>query len=206
MFHAGQEPFNMAELNSEMPCGYDEDFVSPTDEDLQCAICYLALREPVLTRCGHRFCKDCLERHMARYAVRNYHFVTWLCRMPWLPKNLITQKSEGAKKALRSKVFIFVSGVNMAIRTSEYESCSFETELHAILPIRSPLNRPCRSTSLLPLRTSSALSIAWRDLSNHTIISTIQLRPPEREKIKYNIELKISMKILFHYPPTFPFL
>ena len=76
MFHAGQEPFKMAEVSSEMPCGYDEDFVSPTDEDLQCAICYLALREPVLTRCGHRFCKDCLERHMARYAVRNYHFVT----------------------------------------------------------------------------------------------------------------------------------
>ena len=76
LFHARQEPFKMAEVSSEMPCGYDEDFVNPTDEDLQCAICYLALREPVLTRCGHRFCKECLERHMARYAVGNYHFVT----------------------------------------------------------------------------------------------------------------------------------
>ena len=27
--------------SSEMPFGYDEDFVSPIDEDLQCSICYL---------------------------------------------------------------------------------------------------------------------------------------------------------------------
>ena len=57
----------MAGGNSEIPCGYDEDFVSPIDEDLQCSICYLALREPILTRCGHRFCRACLERHMARF-------------------------------------------------------------------------------------------------------------------------------------------
>ncbi|CAH3185316.1 unnamed protein product [Porites lobata] len=52
--------------SSEMPCGYDEDFVSPIDEDLQCSICYLPLREPVLSRCGHRFCRECLDRHIAR--------------------------------------------------------------------------------------------------------------------------------------------
>ncbi|CAH3182190.1 unnamed protein product [Porites evermanni] len=52
-----------------MSFGYDEDFVSLIDEDLQCSICYLALREPVLTRCGHRFCRQCLDRHMARTPV-----------------------------------------------------------------------------------------------------------------------------------------
>ena len=55
------------DLSSEMSFGYDEDFVSPIDEDLQCSICYLALRELVLTRCGHRFCRQCLDQHMARF-------------------------------------------------------------------------------------------------------------------------------------------
>ena len=49
-----------------LPCGYEEDFTSPVDDDLQCLICQLPLREPVLTRCGHRFCRQCLEKHMAR--------------------------------------------------------------------------------------------------------------------------------------------
>ena len=75
------KPRTMAEGKSEMPCGYDEDFVNPIDEDLQCSICYVALREPVLTRCGHRFCKECLERHMARYVehiILLSHFTAWL--------------------------------------------------------------------------------------------------------------------------------
>ena len=62
------------DLSSEMSFGYDENFVSPIDEDLQCSICYLlALREPVLTRCGHRFCRQCLDRHMARF-VSSFYF------------------------------------------------------------------------------------------------------------------------------------
>ena len=61
------------DLSSEMSFGYDEDFVSLIDEDLQCSICYLALREPVLTRCGHRFCRQCLDRHMARF-VSSFYF------------------------------------------------------------------------------------------------------------------------------------
>ena len=75
------KPRTVAEGNSEMPCGYDEDFVNPIDEDLQCSICYVALREPVLTRCGHRFCKECLERHVVRYVehiILLPHFAAWL--------------------------------------------------------------------------------------------------------------------------------
>ena len=38
-------------------------------------------------------------------------------------------------------------------------------------------------------------------------MSRIQLRTPEEKAKKpCSIDLKISMKILFHYPPTFPFL
>ena len=59
--------FKMQETeNIKLPCGYEEDFTSPVDDDLQCLICQLPLREPVLTRCGHRFCRQCLEKHMAR--------------------------------------------------------------------------------------------------------------------------------------------
>ena len=49
----------------DLPCGHEEDFVNPVDDDLQCSICQLTLRNPVLTRCGHRFCRGCLERHMS---------------------------------------------------------------------------------------------------------------------------------------------
>jgi len=59
-----------------LPSGYDEDFVNAVDDDFQCLICHLLLKDPVLTRCGHRFCKDCLEEHFGRCG-----FVTLLNRL-----------------------------------------------------------------------------------------------------------------------------
>ena len=49
-----------------LPSGYDEKFVNGVEDDFQCLICHLALKEPVQTRCGHRFCKECLEEHFRR--------------------------------------------------------------------------------------------------------------------------------------------
>ena len=49
------------------PEGYDEDFVEAVDQDLQCLICHLPLKEPIQTRCGHRVFKDCLEEYIRRY-------------------------------------------------------------------------------------------------------------------------------------------
>ena len=59
----------MAEVpvNRSVPSGYDEQFVNPPDEDLQCIICYLPSKEPVLTRCGHKFWRQCLDEHIRRY-------------------------------------------------------------------------------------------------------------------------------------------
>ena len=59
--------YNMAEApRNRLPSGYDEDFVNAVEDELICLICYLPLKEPVLTRCGHRFCKECVEEHFRR--------------------------------------------------------------------------------------------------------------------------------------------
>ena len=59
----------MAEVpnSRSVPSGHDEQFVVQPDEDLHCIICFLPSKEPVLTRCGHRFCRQCLEEYMRRY-------------------------------------------------------------------------------------------------------------------------------------------
>ena len=38
------------EKRADLPCGYEEDFVNPVDDDLQCSICQL--------RCETRFLQD----------------------------------------------------------------------------------------------------------------------------------------------------
>ncbi|CAG5135015.1 unnamed protein product [Candidula unifasciata] len=40
--------------------GYDCDFIIPPEPRYECPICLLVLREPHQTKCGHRFCKDCI--------------------------------------------------------------------------------------------------------------------------------------------------
>ena len=57
--------------------GYNEEFVSTVDEDLQCPICHLPLKDTVQTEeCGHRFCRKCLEGHFLRLAVLD-KFTSW---------------------------------------------------------------------------------------------------------------------------------
>ena len=58
---------NMAEAPLQLPSGYDEEFVNEVEDDFLCLICQLPLKEPVQTRCGHRFCNACLEEHFRRY-------------------------------------------------------------------------------------------------------------------------------------------
>ena len=46
--------------------GYDEEFINAFEDDLQCTICHLPLKDPMLTKCGHRCCKKCLDEHFKR--------------------------------------------------------------------------------------------------------------------------------------------
>ena len=57
-----------------LPSGHEDEFVNEVEDDFQCLICHLPLKEPVLTRCGHRFCKGCLEEHFRRYDFNTIQF------------------------------------------------------------------------------------------------------------------------------------
>ena len=48
--------------------GYDDEFVNAVEDDLQCSICHLPLKNPMQTKCGHRCCKTCLDEHFKRFA------------------------------------------------------------------------------------------------------------------------------------------
>ncbi|XP_789029.2 TNF receptor-associated factor 6 [Strongylocentrotus purpuratus] len=41
-------------------CGYEAQFETPLDKKYVCPVCLSALRDPLQTKCGHRFCKVCL--------------------------------------------------------------------------------------------------------------------------------------------------
>ncbi|XP_050739933.1 TNF receptor-associated factor 6-like [Eriocheir sinensis] len=45
--------------------GYDYEFVPTLEQKYECPICLLALRAPLQTSCGHRFCKDCIHNTLS---------------------------------------------------------------------------------------------------------------------------------------------
>lgn len=69
--------------------------VDPLLKDLECPVCFEHLTQPMLTKCGHTFCKDCLEecinrRHECPHcksplelseAIRNYQVETLLSKL-----------------------------------------------------------------------------------------------------------------------------
>ena len=57
----------MAEVRANTSLGgHEDEFVNAVDDELHCPICQLALKEPMLTKCGHRFCRTCLDEHFKR--------------------------------------------------------------------------------------------------------------------------------------------
>ena len=69
-----------------LPCGYEYEFISSVFEEYHCHICHLPLREPVLTRCGHRYCKKCLDEAIKRYEEMCINISWVLCQAIWMGK------------------------------------------------------------------------------------------------------------------------
>jgi len=52
--------------NAAMPSGYDYELVVKVPDEYICTICHLTMKKPVQTKCGHRFCKACLDEYNKR--------------------------------------------------------------------------------------------------------------------------------------------
>ena len=50
----------MAAKNNELDCSHIK-FVQPLEDGYICKTCKLVLRQPMQTKCGHRFCKTCIN-------------------------------------------------------------------------------------------------------------------------------------------------
>ncbi|XP_062498842.1 TNF receptor-associated factor 3-like [Corticium candelabrum] len=48
--------------DGEYKTGFAADFEPPLDKKHECPVCYFALRDPIQTSCGHRFCTDCINQ------------------------------------------------------------------------------------------------------------------------------------------------
>jgi len=107
------------------PSGYDEEFVSKVEDDFHCLICHLPLKEPVLTRCGHRFCKQCLEEHLRRRETDNQSYIC-----PADREALDRDRDVFPDKATERKIFSF------AIKCPS-EGCKWTGELRnkEVIPI-----------------------------------------------------------------------
>ncbi|XP_065659305.1 TNF receptor-associated factor 3-like isoform X2 [Hydra vulgaris] len=56
----------MGSLDPEKCGGYDAHFLDELSDEYECPVCLMALREPVLTLCGHRLCFSCSEEIIKR--------------------------------------------------------------------------------------------------------------------------------------------
>ncbi|XP_065674987.1 TNF receptor-associated factor 3-like isoform X2 [Hydra vulgaris] len=56
----------MENLYAEKFGGYDVHFLQELLDELECPVCKMALREPILTMCGHRICLSCSEEMRKR--------------------------------------------------------------------------------------------------------------------------------------------
>ncbi|XP_022804797.1 TNF receptor-associated factor 4-like isoform X2 [Stylophora pistillata] len=86
-------------------------------EDFQCPICHLPLKEPVQTRCGHRYCKGCLDEDIRRKRSQGRSLTC-----PSDRQNLDPDKDIFPDKATERKI------LSLAIRCPN-DSCGWTGEL-----------------------------------------------------------------------------
>ena len=116
----------MAEVpkSRSVPCGHDEQFVNPPGDDLHCIICFLPSKEPVLTRCDHRFCRQCLEEYILDFLYWGLYYWFSVSRNP----NKVSNPQQSSW-ALHCLAFAAVFGTNLA-RFVVQGKCSGLSALH----------------------------------------------------------------------------
>lgn len=77
-----------AAYSSQMMDGYDNEFVPHPESRYECPICLLVLREPRQTRCGHRFCRDCI--------IKSLRYASFACCSSLMHLNLSRQSHSGS--------------------------------------------------------------------------------------------------------------
>jgi hypothetical protein len=61
-----------------MPSGYEYEFVLDVPDEYICQICFSPMWKPVQTKCGHRFCKDCLEEANRRLGYEYIEYIEYI--------------------------------------------------------------------------------------------------------------------------------
>ena len=61
--------------STEVTGGYDAEFEPALDPKYICPVCLAALRSPLQTKCGHRFCKMCMQKIIG-YEKKNAVFIS----------------------------------------------------------------------------------------------------------------------------------
>ena len=110
----------MAEARANLPGlpafgGYDDQFVDAVDDDFLCVICQLPLKEPILTKCGHRFCTQCLNGHFERLAFLRVQYCKRLLLNLVVTSDVNTSVKVGVLQSLRTAILslrILVSTVD----------------------------------------------------------------------------------------------
>jgi len=142
----------MAEAPANSPLGgYDDEFVNAIDEDWQCGICHLPMREPILTKCGHRFCTQCLNGYFARLERDRQPLICPVDR-----NNLLRDKDIFPDKAAERKILSFV------IKCTS-EGCQWTGELRS----KDAHQSECREFPLNCPQKCGAGAIARGEISSH---------------------------------------
>jgi len=98
--------------------GYDAQFVPELERKYACPVCLAALRDPVQTKCGHRFCRPCLDN-----STRNLRFSRCPVDNIWFD----TSKDVFVDTATRREV------LSLTVRCANYETgCVWQGELRML--------------------------------------------------------------------------
>lgn len=105
--------------------GYDVEFDPPLESKYECPICLMALRNAIQTPCGHRFCKNCIEKSIRDTGQRCPVDNEMLSKDQLFPDNFA--KREILSLTVRCPNSGCVDKMELRHLESHLESCQFAT-------------------------------------------------------------------------------